>query len=71
MDSSYRFLTLGTPWTQSMRSRDVNAATRLAKLVGGVIKRDTVVRALCDIQSSSLRRFQIQHCPCFYYLSDN
>ena len=37
MDSRYRFMTLGIPWTQSMPSRDVNAATRLAKLVGGVI----------------------------------
>ena len=27
----YRFLTLGTPWTQSMPSRDVNAVTRLAE----------------------------------------
>ena len=31
MDSCYRFLTLGIPWTQSMPSRDVNAATRLAE----------------------------------------
>ena len=31
MDSLYRFLTLGIPWTQSMPSRDVNAATRLAE----------------------------------------
>ena len=31
MDSRYRFLTLGIPWTQSMPSRDVNAATRLAE----------------------------------------
>ena len=31
MDSSYRFLTLGIPWTQSMPSRDVNAETRLAE----------------------------------------
>ena len=31
MDSHYRFLTLGIPWTQSMPSRDVNAATRLAE----------------------------------------
>ena len=31
MDSSFRFLTLGMPWTQSMPSRDVNAATRLAE----------------------------------------
>ena len=31
MDSRYRFLTLGTPWTQSMPSRDVNAVTRLAE----------------------------------------
>ena len=30
MDSRYRFLTLGIPWTQSMPSRDVNAAMRLA-----------------------------------------
>ena len=26
-----RFLTLGVPWAQSMPSRDVNAATRLAE----------------------------------------
>ena len=31
MDSRYRFLTFGTPWTQSMSSRDVNAVTRLAE----------------------------------------
>ena len=31
MDSRYRFMTLGIPWTQSMPSRDVNAATRLAE----------------------------------------
>ena len=31
MDSRYRFLTLGTPWTQSMPSRDANAVTRLAE----------------------------------------
>ena len=31
MDSLYRFFALGTPWTQSMLSRDVNAATRLAE----------------------------------------
>ena len=37
MDFRYRFLTLGIPRTQSMPSRDVNAATRLLKLVGGVI----------------------------------
>ena len=29
MDSRNRLLTLGIPWTQSMLSRDVNAATRL------------------------------------------
>ena len=31
MDSRCRFLTSGTPWTQSMPSRDVNAVTRLAE----------------------------------------
>ena len=31
MDSRYRFLTSGTPWTQSMPSHDVNAVTRLAE----------------------------------------
>ena len=31
MDSRYRFLMLGIPWTQSMLSLDVNAATRLAE----------------------------------------
>ena len=31
MDSPYRFLTLGIPWTQCMPLRDVNAATRLAE----------------------------------------
>ena len=31
IDSRYRFLTLGTLWTQSMPSRDVNAVTRLAE----------------------------------------
>ena len=31
MDPRYRFLTSGIPWTQSMPSRDVNAATRLAE----------------------------------------
>ena len=31
MDSRYGFLTLGIPWTQSMPSCDVNAATRLAE----------------------------------------
>ena len=31
MDYRYLFLTLGIPWTQSMPSRDVNAATRLAE----------------------------------------
>ena len=30
MDFRDRFLTLGIPWTQSMPSRDVNAATQLA-----------------------------------------
>ena len=31
MDSRYRILTLGIPWTQSMPSRDVIVATRLAE----------------------------------------
>ena len=31
MDSRYRFLTLGIPWTQRMPSCDVNAAMRLAE----------------------------------------
>ena len=31
MDSRYRFLTSGIPLTQSMPSRDVNTATRLAE----------------------------------------
>ena len=31
MDSRYQFLSMGIPWTQSMPSRDVNAATRLAE----------------------------------------
>ena len=31
MDSRRRFLMLGIPWTQSMPSRDVNAATQLAE----------------------------------------
>ena len=31
MDFRYRFLTLGIPWTQSMPSHDVNAATQLAE----------------------------------------
>ena len=31
MDSRHRFLTLGIPWTQSVPSRNVNAATRLAE----------------------------------------
>ena len=31
MNSRYRFLTSGIPWTQSMPSCDVNAATRLAE----------------------------------------
>ena len=31
MDSLYRFLTLGIPWTQSMPSRHVIAATQLAE----------------------------------------
>ena len=31
MDSCYRFLTLGIPWTQSMPSHDINAVTRLAE----------------------------------------
>ena len=31
MDPRYRILTFGIPWTQSMPSRDVNAATRLAE----------------------------------------
>ena len=31
MGSRYLFLTLDTPWTQSMPSRDINAATRLAE----------------------------------------
>ena len=31
MDHRYRILTLGIPWTQSMPSRDVNAATPLAE----------------------------------------
>ena len=31
MDPRYRFLMSGIPWTQSMPSRDVNAATRLAE----------------------------------------
>ena len=31
MNPRYRFLTSGIPWTQSMPSRDVNAATRLAE----------------------------------------
>ena len=32
MDSRHRLLTLGIPWTQSMPSRDVNAATRFAEV---------------------------------------
>ena len=32
MDFIYRFLTLGIPWTQSMPSCDVNAATLLAEV---------------------------------------
>ena len=32
MDSHYRLLTLGIPWTQSMPSRDVNAAMRFAEV---------------------------------------
>ena len=31
MDSRYQFLKLGIPWTQSMPSRDINAATRFAE----------------------------------------
>ena len=31
MESRYRFLTLGIPWSQSVPSRDVNAATRLSE----------------------------------------
>ena len=31
MDSRYRFLTLGSPWTQTMLSLDVNAATGLVE----------------------------------------
>ena len=31
MDSRYRFLTFGTPWTQSMLSSDINAVTQLAE----------------------------------------
>ena len=31
MDSRYRVLTLTIPWTQSIPSRDVNAATQLAE----------------------------------------
>ena len=31
MDSRYRFLTLGIPWTHSMQSRDVDATMRLAE----------------------------------------
>ena len=31
MESHYRFLMLGIPWTHSMSSRDINAATRLAE----------------------------------------
>ena len=39
MDFRYQFLSLGIPWTQSMPSCDVNAATGLAEatnVVGGV-----------------------------------
>ena len=31
MDSRYRILTLCIPWTQSMLSHDVNAATRMSE----------------------------------------
>ena len=46
MDSRYRFLTLGTPWTQSMPSRDVNAVTRLAEASWRRDKKNLVVRDL-------------------------
>ena len=39
MGSRYRFLTLGIPWTQSVPSRDANAATRLAE---ASLRRDKV-----------------------------
>ena len=48
MDSHYQFLTLGIPLTQSMPSRDVNAATRLAEAswrrdnLVHVVKRDKI-----------------------------
>ena len=44
MDSRYRFLTLGIPWTQSMPSRDVNAETRLAEASWRRDKQESVDR---------------------------
>ena len=43
MDSRYRFLTLGIPWTQSIPSRDVNAATPFAE---ASLRRDKALNLL-------------------------
>ena len=45
MDSRYRFLTLGMPWSQSMLSRDVNTATQLTEASW---KRDNSVYHYCS-----------------------
>ena len=48
MDSRYRIFTLGIPWTQSIPSRDVNAATRLAEDSWRRDKRSTDVWHGCE-----------------------
>ena len=52
MDSRHRFLTLGTPWTQSMPSCDVNAVTRLVEASwrrDNIENKTIVFRKLCFI----------------------
>ena len=49
MDSHYRFLTLDIPWTQSMPSCDVNAATRL---VEASWRLDNAINLYCIIMSA-------------------
>ena len=59
MDSRYRFLTLGTPWTQSMPSRDVNAVTRLAEASWwrDNIKCSPKSDLVCDVSVVKLRNY--------------
>ena len=59
MDSRYRILTLGILWTQSMPSREVNAATSLAEASW---RRDKVQKSYCYTPSVGVSvRIHIQN----------